>query len=178
MAADSESPKTEPEEAPAGAPAKRPKKMLTFGLIGGVMLVEGLAIFAFMKMYGTEPDPTLGLELAPTTNPWAEYAEIEVATLRVANTSAGRTILYNVKIVVTVHHDKEQQLKDIFEKRKWTIDDAISRLIQEASELEMSEPGKESLKRKVRHELSQIIHDDAMVEEVLIPELIALPTGF
>lgn len=162
-------------EETGSAPAKR-RKMPTVGLVGGVMIIEGLAIFTAMKLFSAEADPTIGLEPVATTNPWSEYREIEVASLRVPHTNGTRNLLYNVKIVVTVHHEKEADFNLILDKRKFTIEDAISRTVQEASELELAEPGKESLKRKIRFVLGGIILDEGMIEEVLIPQMMALPT--
>ncbi len=175
MAKEEKKPEKEGAEETAPAPAKR-RKMPTFGLVGGVMIVEGLAIFGTMKLFSADADPTIGLEPVTTTNPWSEFREIEVASLRVPHANGTRHVLYNVKIVVTVHHEKEADFNLILGKRKFTIEDAISRTIQEASELELAEPGKESLKRKIRFVLGRIILDDAMIEAVLIPHMMALPT--
>lgn len=175
MAEAEKKPEKEAGEESASAPAKR-RKLPTLGIVGGVMLIEGAAIFTTMKLFSAEADPTLGLEPVATTNPWSEYSEIEVASLRVPHSSGTRNVLYNVKIVVTVHHDKEADFKLILDKRKFTIEDAISRAIQEAPDLELEEPGKESLKRKIRFVLGRIILDESMIQEVLIPQMMALPT--
>lgn len=158
-------------------PPPKKRSWMTFGLVGGVMIVEGIAIFVCMRMFGAKPNPADALEMAPTTNPWQELREIEVARLRVPNSNESTTILYSVRIVVTVHSDDEEEFNKILKSREWTIKDAISRVIQEATSVEMNEPGKESLKRKVKSELSKIIRDDEMIRSVLIPEVMALPTG-
>ncbi len=172
-----------PTPAPAAgaeekAAPKQKKSLATIGLVVGVMLVEGVAIFGVMKIFGSDPDPTLGMGMhQTTTNPWKEYKEIEVARLRVENTNGTRTTLYNVRFVVTVHTTKAADFKLVLEQRKFTIEDALSRVVQQASEREMSEPGKETLKEKVRFELGKILRDTEMIQDVLIPELIALPTS-
>ncbi len=172
-----------PTPAPAAgaeekAAPKQKKSLATIGLVVGVMLVEGVAIFGVMKIFGSDADPTLGMGMdQATTNPWEEFQEIEVARLRVENTNGTRTTLYNVRFVVTVHTTKAADFKLVLEQRKFTIEDALSRVVQEASEREMSEPGKETLKEKVRFELGKILRDTEIIEDVLIPELIALPTG-
>lgn len=172
-----------PNPAPAAgadekAAPKSKKSLATVGLVVGVMLVEGVAIFGVMKIFGSDPDPTLGMGMEQTTtNPWKEYKEIEVARLRVENTNGTRTTLYNVRFVVTVHTSKAAEFELVLEQRKFTIEDALSRVVQEASEREMSEPGKETLKEKVRSELGKILRDPEMIQDVLIPELIALPTS-
>ena len=171
------------EAAPAAdtkaAPAPR-GKALTFGIFGGVMVVEAVAIFLGMKMMGSEPDPTLGMEktMETTTKPWEESQELSVAEVRVPNNNGSRTILYSTKVVIRVHHESRDKMKEFLENRKSTVEDLIGRVIRSADERQLSEPGLETLKRQIRFELSRLIGDDKVIEQVLIPECMPLPTGF
>src|SRR2546423_11053287 len=87
-----------PEPAKTDAPAKK-GKATTFAIFGGVMLVEGAAIFAGMEMLGHEPDPTAGMEpLAPTSKPWQDSLELPIAAVRVPHNNGARTLLYSVQV--------------------------------------------------------------------------------
>ncbi|HVP09727.1 MAG TPA: hypothetical protein VMV94_00910 [Phycisphaerae bacterium] len=170
-------------EAPAAdqaANGKKKKSLATFGLFGGVMVVEGLAIFLCMRFFGSHPDPTLGVEgiQVQASQPWKESAELEVAKLRVQNNNGQRTVLCSVTVVVRVHQSDADKVKEFLENRKNTINDALSRIIRSADEKHLNEPGLETLKRQFRFELSSLINDDAIIEQVLIPECMPLPTGF
>lgn len=162
------------------APAKPKRSIGTLGVFGGIMVVEGLAIFLLMKSFGTQPDPTHALEgiEQPTTQPWKESAELEVAKLRVQNNNGSRGLVCNVTIVVRVHQTDVNRVKEFLENRKSTINDALSRILRSVDEKHLNEPGLETLKRQFRFELSSLIHDDAVIEQVLIPECMPLPTGF
>lgn len=166
--------------AAAAAAVQNPKgKMGTFAILGGVMLVEGLAIFACMKFFGSQPDPTHGMqEMVPTTKPWEESKELAVAQIRVPNNNGARTVLYSVKIVLRVHHDDATKIKEFMDNRKNTIDDIIGRVIRSADEKHFAEPGLETLKRQIGYELSTLLGDEHAIEQVLIPECTPLPAGF
>jgi flagellar basal body-associated protein FliL len=171
--------KTEPaaEQENAAASKTGKKSLATLGIFGGVMIVEGLAIFFAMKLLGSDPDPTVGMmeTLQTTTAPFEESKELEVAHVRVQNANGARTILYSVTITARVRRENEAMLQEFLENRKATLNDAISRIIRSTDEKHLAEPG---LKRQVRFELSNLIGDDTVIEQILIPEFTPLPTGF
>lgn len=175
-----EKPKTEPPPAEAQPPAKPKKSMATLGLFGGVMIVEGVAIFMCMKVFGAKPDPTHGVEgiVVPATQPWKESGELEVAKLRVQNSNGSRTLLVNVTVVIRVHQSEMEKLKEFLHNRKSTVEDALSRIVRSADEKHLNEPGLETLKRQFRFELSSLLNDDSVIEQVLVPECMPLPTGY
>ncbi len=172
------------EEAPPAPPAegKGKKSLATIGIFGGVMLVEAVGIFFAMKFLGSSPDPTLGMEGVPATQPaepWTESAELEVCHLRVQNAGSGhRTTLYNVTVVIRVHNSNAEKAQNFLESRKSTIEDALGRIVRGAEPSQLAEYGLETLKRQFRFELSQLIGDDTTIEQVLIPECMPLQTGF
>jgi flagellar basal body-associated protein FliL len=167
-------------EADADVPKKRGRPFATMGVFGGVMLLEGLAIFFCMKMFGAEPDPTQGMveSLQPTTAPFEESRELQVAQVRVQNDNGQRATLYGVTITARVHHERAEIMDDFLKNRAATINDAMGRLIRSADEKHLAEPGLETLKRQIRFELSSLLGDDTVIEQVLIPEFTPLPTGF
>jgi flagellar basal body-associated protein FliL len=179
-------PKDEGGKAPAaesggsgGAAPMLKGRATTFAIFGGVMLVEGVAIFACMKFLGNDPDPTLGMqEMVATSRPWSQSVELPMAKVRVPNNNGARTVLYSVSVVLSVHHGDADRIKEFMENRKNTIDDVISRVIRSADEGHMSEPGLETLKRQIRYELGTLFGDDKAIEQVLIPECTPIPAGF
>jgi len=165
---------------PAEKPAKKSGRGAIIGIFGGVMVVEAVLVFGAMKLFGSDPDPTVGMEvgLAPTTAPWEESREIEVAKVRVLNSSGGRSLLYSVRVVARVHEDEFDKVKQFLESRKSTVEDAICRVIRSAEERQLAEPGLETLKRQVRYELGNLMSDEQLIEQILIPECMPLATAF
>ena len=159
---------------------KNKKSIVTFGIFGGVMLVEGLAIFFCMRFLGSSPDPTIALEQlnVPASQPWTESHEIEVARLRVQNVTESRTTIYNVTVAVLVHQSNAEDVQTFLEARKNTIDDALGRIIRSTDNKHLTEPGLETLKRQFKYELDKLIGSEDMIEEVLIPDCMPLQTGY
>ncbi|MBN2563511.1 MAG: hypothetical protein JXQ75_21540 [Phycisphaerae bacterium] len=158
--------------------AKRGRSVTTMGVFGAVMVAEGLAIFLCMKFLGSEPDPTQGLDgLEPTTQPWAQSPEVQIAELRVLNRTGTRSTLYNVRVVVTVREEDRKTIEDFLKNRESTVADAMSQVIRRAEEVHLAEPGLETLRRQLRFELNRLIGDDTIIEQVLIPEFTPIPTG-
>lgn len=181
MSAEAPKPDAAAEGKPTSPPEKK-GKIVTMGIVGGIMLVEGVAIFMFMKFLGADPDPTHGMELgmepAATTRPWEDSQEIQVAQVRVPNNSGSRTLLYTVRAVIRVSKKDHDKVKEFMESRKNTIDDAIGRVIRSADERHLAEPGLETVKRQIRYELGSLLGDESLIEQVLIPECMPLPTGY
>lgn len=175
-----EKPKKEAAAASAESEAA-PKKKKKLGMpliVGGVMLVEGVAIFGVMKMTATHPAPAhAATMIEPASKPAEEDAEVALAQLRALNGKSGRPILYSLKVFVRVkaHHAKE--FKAAIEKKKATIDDALARIIRSAEPAHLSEDGLETLRRQIQFELARITNPE-MVLEILIPECTPYPTGF
>ena len=178
--AEQEKPQAQPElnETPP-APEKRGKPIVTFGIFGGVMVVEGLAIFLAMRSLGSHPDPTKGLEgMQQTTQAVSEMREFDVASLRVLNRNGPRAMLYSVRIVITANYSKKDKIEEFLKSRKSSIEDVMSQVIRSADEKYLAEPGLETLRRQLRFEINSLLKDDNVIDQVLIPEFTPLPTGF
>jgi flagellar basal body-associated protein FliL len=99
----------------------------------------------------------------------------------VQNTQGDRTILYSVTVNIRISSDPNiVQLveEDFLKSRKATVIDAISRILRSADHKDMTQPGLETLKRQIRFELSSMLGDDTIIQQVLVPEFTPLPTGF
>lgn len=174
-----EEPKQETTEASEDSKAKS-GKMKTLGLFGGVMVVEGLAIFFAMKMFSPEPDPTMGMdkELTQATQPALATKELELARVRVQNTNGARTVLYSVTANIVVPSEQETEVQTFLDNHRAAINDMLSRIIRAAEDKHLNEHGLETLKRLIRFELTKMIGEDLTIERVLISEFTPLPTGF
>jgi len=167
--------KTEGGAEPTG---KKPRgKVFIFGMFGGVMVIEGLAIFLAMKSFGGDPHKVEAEQMVATSQPATEFLELEVANVRVPHVAGSRTTLYAMHIVALVKFDKLEDVKKVFEAKKWTVTDTVSRVIRQAAESEMSEPRLETLRRKMKFELNELCGMESAVDQVLIPECMPLSTG-
>lgn len=167
----------EVEAAPAPAKSGRGK---TLGIFGGVMVIEGLAIFFAMKAFAPAPDPTMGMAdaLTQATQPDGATAELELARVRVQNTSGARTILYSVTANIEVDKDRKDELQVFLDGHRAAINDVMSRILRAAEEKHLNEPGLETIKRLIRFEMTKMLGNDTDIERVFISEFTPLPTGF
>ncbi len=166
-------------------------------LLGGVMIIEAVVLFAGFKFLGGAPKAAAGAELA-ATSPAGEgkgdakgegkgdaktadskaTVEIQVVDFRAPNKLSGRTFLYDVSIFLVTKADLADKVKEIISSRDALIKDRIRTIIAQSDPDKLgggSEPGLETLRRQVKYQLDEII-GDGMVDEVLVPRCIPFRT--
>ena len=193
--------KEKPAEKPAsgGHGDAKPKKAGIMGLLtklpvllGGVMVIEGVVLFAAFKMMGGSPAPSHGAELhtteeaveldengkpKPSKNAKVELLVIE---MRAPNKLSGRTFLYDVSIYVVVKGDQGEKVKADLESRKALISDRVRTIISRTDPEKLNgekEPGLETFRRQVKFQLEEILGAD-LIEEVLVPRCIPFRAEF
>jgi flagellar basal body-associated protein FliL len=174
-------------------------------MLGGVMILEAAVLFAGFKFLGGGPkpvgasviteDPASGGEhgevktdehgnpipsAAGGAHAKGKTAEVQVLDFKAQNKQTGRLILYDLSVFVVVKSDSEQQVKDTIAARKALITDRVRTIIAQNDPEKLgggSEPGLETLRRQVKHQLDEIV-GDGFIEEVLIPRCIPFRTDF
>lgn len=154
-------------------------------MLGGVMLIEAVVLFAGFKFLGGSPKPADAAEavvdehgkpLAPKTDDHAKKKVVEVPVLdfRATNKVSGRTFLFDVSIYARVPGDKEEEVKGKIKSHEALIKDRLGTIIRQSDPEKLggsAEPGLETLRRQVKYQLDEII-GESMVEEVLVPRCI------
>jgi flagellar basal body-associated protein FliL len=162
-------------------------------LIGGVMLVEAIVLFAGFKfVMGGAPKVANGADLVQGDKPGAEGAggatsqpsnqpvEIELVDFKALNKISGHSFLYDVDIFVTVKPEFEARVRDGIKDRDALIKDRIRTIIAELDPEKLgggSEPGLETLRRQVKYQLDEML-GDGMIDEVLVPRCIPFRTDY
>ena len=165
-------------------------------LLGGVMLIEAVVLFAGFKMLGGgTPQAAAGAELATTENdPHDPHGgggkggkgsskkpvELLVVDFKAPNKASGRTFLYDVAIYVVTKPEREKLVKDTLKEREALIKDRVRTIIAQSDPEKLtggSEPGLETLRRQVKYQLD-IILGEGVIEEVLVPKCIPFRTDF
>jgi hypothetical protein len=174
-------------------------------LIGAVMIIEAVVLFAGMKFLGGGPKPASAAELA-TEEPAAEGAteskgassegkesgaagtEVKVDKKKVyeisvvkdfkaPNRITGRNIIYDVAIVASVKGAYKSKVEAIFTEREGLIKDRVRTIIAQCEPDKLAEPGLETLRRNVKYQLDLLVGQD-MIEEVLVPRCIPFRSDF
>jgi flagellar basal body-associated protein FliL len=165
-------------------------------LLGTVMLLEAMVLFAGFKILGGgSPSSAAGAELASTegddghgdshsgggkTSAQKKAVELLVLDFKAPNKASGRTFLYDVAIYVVTKAEHEKQVKDTLKEREALIKDRIRTIIAQSDPEKLtggSEPGLETLRRQVKYQLD-IILGEGVIEEVLVPKCIPFRTDF
>ncbi len=164
-------------------------------LLGGVMVIEAVILFAGFKFLGGgSPRAAAGAELVvPDKSGSADGkdagaaggsadakspVEIQVVDFRAPNKLSGRTFLYDVSIFAVTKAQFADKVKDMFSTHDALIKDRIRTIIAESDPDKLgggSEPGLETLRRQVKYQLDEIV-GDGLIDEVLVPRCIPFRT--
>jgi flagellar basal body-associated protein FliL len=182
--------------APAGAKAEESQSNGGFltktpVLLGGVMLIEAVVLFAGFKILGGHPQVAPGAEIALDGRGDGKgegrggksdkkTVELPVLDTKAPNRTNGRTYLYDVSIVAVVKAENEERVRNILKDNKALIEDRLSTIVRESDPEKLgggSEPGLETLRRQVKYQLDRIA-GEGLIEEVLVPRCIPFRTDY
>ena len=153
------------------------------GLVGGVMLVEGAAIFVATRFLGDGPshadaapgglEGTAGGGGASGDAKAAAPSDKEVlmCSFRAMNDRTGHNIIYDVKVYARIGGGKAEPVQKMAEEKKATLEDRMARVIRAADPQYFKEAGLDTLRRQIKHEIEGVLGEKCGVEEVLIPSL-------
>lgn len=197
------------EKKPDAAPAAGEKKDAKAGagggaaallsktpvLMGGVMLIEALVLFAGFKFLGGGAPAADAAHLAHLDDgsghdehgdgktPAADRkktVEINVLDFKAPNKLSGRTFLYDVSIYLVTKQEHAETVRQTIKDREALIKDRIRTIIAQSDPEKLgggSEPGLETLRRQVKYQLDEIIGQE-MIGEVLVPRCIPFRTDY
>lgn len=165
-------------------------------LLGVVMFVEAVVLFAGFKMFSGAPHSAQAADATseeegghgdghgghggPVKGEKRKVVELNVLEFKAPNKQSGRLFLYDVSVYVTVKTEFKERVELAFKDREATIRDRARTIISQCDPEKLgggSEPGLETLRRQMKHQLDEII-GEGMIEEVLIPRCIPYRQDF
>jgi len=149
---------------------KRKQTIVMIAAVAAIMLLEAGGIFLAVRFFGGGPAPAeaVGLVEKPITE-LSDDVEVPVVKFKAPNMKTGKLFLYDIEVYARVKKDRAEELTKILETYKATVEDRLARVIRSADPQDLREDGLETLRRQIKHELSQIVGDEKMIEEILIP---------
>jgi flagellar basal body-associated protein FliL len=187
------------------APAKKEKGGGLFTklpvLIGIVMVLEAVVLFAGFKFLGAGAKPAQAADLsvdAPSDENKSEGKEgeggekgkapldkkkpvvVKVTEFKAPNKKSGNGLLFDLKICVVTKAEYEKRIEDAIADKEPLIQDRIRTIIAQSDPDKLSggsEPGLETFRRQVKYQLDEII-GDGMIDEVLVPRMIPFRTDY
>lgn len=169
-------------------------------MLGGIMLLEAVVLFAGFKFLGGgAPRSAVGAELVLESahgegGGGGEHgedgkgaaldkkraAELPVLDIKAPNKQSGRTFLYDVSIYATTRGEHKESVAATIKEREALIKDRVRTIIAQSDPEKLgggSEPGLETLRRQVKYQLDEIV-GEGMIDEVLIPRCIPYRTDY
>ena len=168
-------------------------RKLSIMIVGALMFVEGVGIFFATRMLsgpvpataeagfaredrvgGAESGWGGGAKGAPGES---DFGEIAVSECRPTNRESGRMITYRMRVSVLVKASNLERAKSLMEANKARIDDRINFVIRSAEPAYLNEPTLATIKRRLKAEFDRLLGDEQLIEEILIPEMLASAAG-
>lgn len=171
------------EQAPAPASGGGRKKLIiNIAILAGIMLGEGVGVFFVAKHFAGPPAAAQAAEggehgegqgLKPDEGKKKpEEIELEVVKLRAQNEKAQQMVVYEMTVAVGLLDKDVDVVKSVVERKKATIQDRLSRIVRALDPQRFTEPDLATLRRQFQAELGQILGDEKIVKEVLIPSIV------
>lgn len=166
------------EEKNEATEEKKKSPILLFAMIGVIMLIEAVGVFAFVKISGSgagdakaneiEGQQQAELEKTIEIPLWGERGE------RFQNLSTGRAWSWTVSVVLQTKKKNEEEVKAELERRKSEISEGVALIIRRAAHSHLVEPGLETLHRQIESYINEVFgvdpDGDPRIERVLIPK--------
>lgn len=161
-------------ESPKSEEHAAKKKGLPLPLVvGALMAVEGIAVFAAVKMMSA-PAKSEASEI-DGAHEAAESALVELRLVedRFQNMQTGRVWLWDVEIFLKVKAKHEDHVAFVLQARSAEIKEGVSMLFRRASHAQLKEPGLETMNRQLTAYMAEVMgtdpNGDPYIERVLIP---------
>lgn len=177
--ADKEANKAGEEGATKSPPKKKGSKL--FAIVGALMAVEGVAIFAVVSMMNKTPTvaTAAGIEAGPANDQEATV-EVKLVEEKFQNMQTGRVWLWDTAIYMKVRQKHQDFVKGELEKRSAEINEEVARIFRRAQHAHLKEPGLETITRQLTVFASKTFGADSggnpRVERVMIPRCKGFPT--
>ncbi len=179
---DKEKKEAAPESAPAAAEAPKKKSpIMLIGIVGAVMVVEAVGIFAVVGMTGggagNAEATTLEHEGHDDSD---EFVELPLVSDKFQNMQTGKTWIWNAEIVLRVKKKNEEAVSAAVQAKSAEILEGISMIFSRAQLSQLKEPGRQTINRQITAFMNKTIGADAedqpRVDRVLFPKFVGFET--
>jgi len=172
------------DEAPQkeASPKKKTRVPMTLALVVGIAIVEGIGFYTATKMFGGGPQVAHGAgeseghllegEEAGTASVTAEVGVLE--NFKVPNDKRGRLYVYDFDVALKVPAYREEDATQLVTERKREISDRVARVVRAADPAVLHEPELKTLRMQLRHAIGEVVGDQEIIVEVLIPRCVPI----
>jgi len=168
----------QPAEKPGGS-TKKKQTLMMLGILLFVMAAEGGGVYFAVKFFGGGPKVVVAEGLTALGHGGGTDAgaagvpqdvELSVVKFKAPNMKSGRLFLYDIEVYAKTKKDRSETLKKLLDNYKATLEDRLGRVVRAAEPQDLQEDGLETIRRQVRHEVGQVVGDEKLIDEILIPK--------
>lgn len=157
-----------------GAPAKK-KPMKLVAIVGGVMVLEALALVMVLGATSAKPQGANAAELHGHEAAADEQTvEIQLLEEEFQTMQGSQIWIWDTNVVLQVKKRNETPVNEQLEQRSAEIHEAIAQMFKRASPNQLREPGMETLNRQITAFMGKLLGKDAegheRLQKVLIPK--------
>jgi len=167
--------------AEASAPRRSKGRLVQVAVVAALMLGEGAAIFLVTRALQPTPAPALAAggptPPAQTTASWAKWQEVELAECKPSNSQLGKLVTYQIRVSALVAAEQVEHVRELVKVKEARIHDRVNYVIRSADPRHLEEPGLETIKRRLRHELDDVFAEKELLKDILVPELLQSRPG-
>lgn len=173
---------TEQQGATEGG-GKKKSRMLAAIIVAALMIVEGVAIFAVVKLTSGSPASADAAALEGQAQADAEsMQEILLIEDKFQNMQSGRVWLWETQIYLKVRTKNVAQVQGVLERRKAEVQEGVALIFRKAQDRHLREPGLETINRQLKAYCDEVFGTDPdgfpRVERVIVPTCKGFPADF
>jgi len=143
-----------------------------------LMIGEGLAVYFVANALSPAPVPASAADAdADGSTARNDLAEIELADCRPSNKMAGRFLTYHIRVLGLVPADRLAEIESMARARRARLEDAVNVVIRSADPKHLDEPELGTIKRRLKYEFDRIFGNEALIQEIVIPQLLQSRPG-
>lgn len=163
-------------------PKKRLRVPKTLAIVVGVTVVEGIGFYAATKLFGGGPQIAYGVEgreghLLDGEEAGDVAATVEIELLskfKAPNDRRGRLYIYDFDVALKVPGYREEEATQLVSERHSELSDRVARVVRSADPAVLHEPTLKTLRVQLRHVIGEVVGDQDLIVEVLIPRCVPL----
>jgi flagellar basal body-associated protein FliL len=164
------------------APKKRLRVPRTLAIVVVVAIVEGGIFFLGTKLLGGGPQVAHGAgETLGHLLDGAEVGEVPVTVeiemltkFKVPNDKRGRLYIYDFDVALKVPGYRQEEATRLVSERQRELSDRVARVVRAADPAVLHEPELKSLRVQLQHAIGEVVGDQDIIVEVLIPRCVPM----
>jgi flagellar basal body-associated protein FliL len=154
---------------------KKKRNLKPLIIVGVLMLVEGVGVFALVKLISPAPvsvEAAEGEDADPDPLQLDGQVEVVMCDISAFNRKEGKMRVYQMQVSALVPADDLEQVERFVEVRKMSINDRVQTVIRSADPRHLNDPALDVIKRQIKFELNNLLGGKELIQDVLISKLL------